>query len=133
MGAPGVLRPLNHLLLLLLLLEESRGSHAGEPLGGAGGTGSLGFRGGPRLCVGLAGERAGAHRWQRGSVQGALPNRAGVFEPRSGAERGRCRRGEGSAGHPQGDGVGAVFPGAEDLLKASECLGSEPRRRREGR
>uniref|UniRef100_F6SJC9 Ig-like domain-containing protein n=1 Tax=Equus caballus TaxID=9796 RepID=F6SJC9_HORSE len=29
MGAPGVLRPLNHLLLLLLLLEESRGSRAG--------------------------------------------------------------------------------------------------------
>ncbi|XP_046539467.1 MHC class I-like protein MILL2 isoform X3 [Equus quagga] len=29
MGAPGVLRPLNHLLLLLLLLEESRGSPAG--------------------------------------------------------------------------------------------------------
>nr|XP_044615718.1 MHC class I-like protein MILL1 isoform X3 [Equus asinus] len=29
MGVPGVLRPLNHLLLLLLLPEESRGSRAG--------------------------------------------------------------------------------------------------------
>lgn len=75
MGSPWVPRPCwNHLLLLLLLQEESLGSHASESLGDGGGLGSLGFEWG-------SGEGEQEVRGlQRPCLQGALQKGAGVLE-----------------------------------------------------